>query len=202
MKRLLVLLFTTFTLFGCYRPMTTEEWRQECLSHPYYTYYTAGEAAEIEWEMQGPLGGRFDHKNNRCSVISAMQVWDSSDPDTQYTIHALKELTGENTFEAARRKLSDLEVLDFRDYPDIHDLRPLISRNYKATKAIYLPDGAKVNTLWGLQSELEILDAPNLTVTGTRPEDCPTVDYIFVNNAAPPAFYPPSVMEFCKNLGR
>ena len=56
-------------------------------------------------------------------------------------------------------------ILDFRSYPDIYDLRPLISRNHEVTKAIYLPDGAKVNTLWGLQSELEILDAPHVTVT-------------------------------------
>ncbi|MDD9952243.1 MAG: hypothetical protein OXT67_11835 [Zetaproteobacteria bacterium] len=202
MKHSLILSFMIFTLPSCYREMTTEEWRQECLSHPYYTYYTAREATRIEWENQRHLGGKNDGENNRCSMISAMQLWDSSDPDTQYTIHALKELTGETTFEAARRKFSDLEVLDFRDYPDIHDLRPLISRNHEVTKAIYLPDGAKVNTLWGLQSELKVLDAPNVTVTGTRPEDCPTQTRIVINNVVPVNDYPDSVLDFCKNLGR
>ncbi|MDD9952378.1 MAG: hypothetical protein OXT67_12515, partial [Zetaproteobacteria bacterium] len=104
MKRLLIV---TFALFGCYKPFTTEEWKAECLSSPHYVYYTAREATRIEWRNQRKLGGKYDHKHNRCSMISAMQLWDSSDPDTQYTINALKELTGETTFEAVDEKLDE-----------------------------------------------------------------------------------------------
>ncbi|MDD9951483.1 MAG: hypothetical protein OXT67_07950 [Zetaproteobacteria bacterium] len=183
---------------GCYKPMTREAWKAECVAHPYYTYYTAYEAAQKEWELQGPLGGMYDGDSNRCSPVAMIQLWDSPDPDVQYTLHALKDMTGETSFAGVDERLDYLEVLDFRPYPEIRDLRPLLSRNTEVTKVIHLPAGAQVHSLWALQRELEVLDAPGVTITGTRPEDCPTEEIIAMNNAAPPGFYPESVIAFCK----
>ncbi|MDD9951487.1 MAG: hypothetical protein OXT67_07970 [Zetaproteobacteria bacterium] len=199
MKRLLILVLL---LSGCYERMTTEEWRQLCMDHPYYTYYTAYEAGKSQRDIGGPIGGHYDSKNNRCSPVGMIQLWDSPDPDVQYTIHALKEMTGETTFAGVDEKLNELEVLDFRAYPQIRDLRPLLSRNHEVTKVIHFPEGAEVNSLWALQTELEVLDAPGVTVTGTRPEDCPTEDYLHLNAAASFVDYPRSVIEFCQQLGR
>ena len=199
MKRLWV---WVLLLSGCYGRMTTEEWRQLCVEHPYYTYYTAYEAGKSEWDIGMPIGGNYDSKNNRCSPISTVQLWDSPDPDVQYTLNALKEMTGETTLMGVKIKIKELEVMDFRAYPEIRDLRPLLSRNFIRTKAIYLPEGAEVNSLWALQTELEVLDAPGVTVTGTRPEDCPTEDYLHLNAAASFVDYPRSVIEFCQQLGR
>ncbi|MDD9951482.1 MAG: hypothetical protein OXT67_07945 [Zetaproteobacteria bacterium] len=185
---------------GCYKHMTAEEWKARCVSHPYYTYYTAYEAAQKEWELQRPIGGMYDDDRNRCSPISTLQLWDSPDSDAQYTLHALKEMTGETTLLGVEDKLSEIEVLDFRAYPEIYDLRPLLSRDTEVTKVIHLPAGAQVHSLWALQWELEVLDAPGVTVTGTRPEDCPTQDHLFLNGAASLTFYPESVIAFCKQL--
>ncbi|MDD9951481.1 MAG: hypothetical protein OXT67_07940 [Zetaproteobacteria bacterium] len=183
---------------GCYQPMTREAWKAECMAHPYYTYYTAYEAAQKEWELQRPIGGKYDGDYNRCSPISTLQLWDSPDPDAQYTLHALKEMTGETTLLGVKEKIVELEELDFRPYPEIRDLRPLLSRNTEVTKVIHLPAGAQIDSLWALQWELEVLDAPGVTVTGTRPEDCPTKEQIFLNTAASVTFYPESVIAFCK----
>ncbi|MDD9950673.1 MAG: hypothetical protein OXT67_03815 [Zetaproteobacteria bacterium] len=187
---------------GCYKHMTAEEWKARCMSHPYYTYYTAYEAGKSQRDIGGKIGGNYDDDNNRCSPTSTVQLWNSSDPDAQYTLQALKEMTGATTLMGLKAKITELEVLDFRPYPEIRDLRPLMSRNHEVTKIIRLPEGAQIHSLWALQSELEVLDAPGVTVTGTRPEDCPTEELIVMNRAAPPAFYPQSVIEFCKQLGR
>ena len=191
-----------FLLSGCYKILTEEEWKAQCVAHPYYTYYNAYEAGKSEWEIHAPIGGNYDSKNNRCSPTSTVQLWNSPDPDAQYTLQALKEMTGATTLMGLKEKITELEVLDFRPYPEIRDLRPLLSRNHEVTKIIRLPEGAQIHSLWALQSELEVLDAPGVTVTGTRPEDCPTEELIVMNRAVPPAFYPQSVIEFCKQLGR
>ena len=180
--------------------MNVEEWKQECVTHPYYTYYTAYEASIEEGKRERPVGGKYDGESNICSPNSLFELWDSSDLNVQYTLNALKEITGETTLAGVKEKLTQLEVIDFRPYHDIRDLRPLTSRNYEVTQAIYLPEGAQVNSLWALQSKLEVLDAPNVKVTGTRPEDCPTESYIFINNAVPVDDYPDSVVNFCKSL--
>ncbi|MDD9950693.1 MAG: hypothetical protein OXT67_03915 [Zetaproteobacteria bacterium] len=187
---------------GCYKHMTAEEWKARCMSHPYYLYYNAYEAGKSQRDIERPIGGNYDDDNNRCSPLSAIQLWDSPDPDAQYTLQVLKDITGETTLIGVEERLNEVEVLDFRPYPEIRDLRPLMSRNHEVTKIIRLPEGAQIHSLWALQSELEVLDAPGVTVTGTRPEDCPTEELIVMNRAVPPAFYPQSVIEFCTQLGR
>ena len=191
-----------FLCSGCYKILTEEEWKAQCVAHPYYTYYTAYEAGKIQREIEGPIGGNIDSRNNHCSPTSTLELWESSDADAQYTIQVLKEMTGESTLAAVEEKLATFEVLDFRPYPQIRDLRPMMSRNHEVTQMIRLPEGAQIHSLWALQTELAVLDAPGVTVTGTRPEDCPTSDQIFLNTAASVAFYPQSVIEFCKQLGR
>ncbi|MDD9951145.1 MAG: hypothetical protein OXT67_06220, partial [Zetaproteobacteria bacterium] len=177
--------------------------KKECLEHPNYVFNTPREVALLEAELQQPLGGiLFSHEERyRCRVKGVREFWEDPNPEIQYTLQALKDLTGAEDKEEVHQRLAGLEVVDLRGYPEIHDLSPLTSLTINTTQ-VYLPEGAKVRSLWGLQSMRElpkVFDAPQVTILGTRPEDCPTAEYVSINNVIQ-VWYPPSVVSFCKRL--
>ena len=197
------LLCCTFLgLSACVEPLTLEQFAAECHESPNYVFNTPEEISRLEGKRNGPVGGDiFSYQMPyRCRAKGVHEFWDDPDPNVQYTLQVLREVTGSDDPEAVDRITGEMEVIDLRAYPELYDLRPLSFTT--KTQEIYLPPEARIRSLWSFQSKSapRVLDAPGLTVDGTRPEDCPTHNELILNNVIGPLDYPPSVVQLCRQL--
>lgn len=192
---------------SCYR-VTLDESKKNCEANPNYIWRTPKEVSDLQWEAQGYIGGRYFEEDHCCSVKGVIDYWNDPDPDIQYTINAIKEITGtEDRFEA-QRQLFELQEIDLSDYPEITDLRPFKTKRLDIER-FTLPENAKIKSLFPLSVEgsmeedfdsPKVLEAEGLIITGTRAEDCPIKKEIDVDDKIFDWFnYPKSVVEFCRN---
>ena len=203
MRYLTLLGLSLLGLSACVEPLTLEQFAAECREHPNYVFNTPEEISRLEGWLERNVGGDiFSYQMQyKCRAKGILEFWDDPNPEVQYTLQAIKDITGTDDPVEVDRRIDDVTVLDLRNYPELYDLRPLEINS--GTTTVYLPENAHVNSLWAFQSSRgapQVFEAPGLTVDGTRPEDCPTRTQIQVNNVIGPLDYPPSVVQLCRQL--